>query len=348
MLHNSCLKYVWIYFFIDYLFYYLFLLKTRTYTHFQYSHTLTYGVGAAELFADDILHVAMETEEDLHGVHLHLQSTGQVHHLTHTHTQTHLVTHCVLVSSEYPVCMLSVAALPCAPVAAGHRPCRTRTAACARRRPAPAESPRSPPAAPSGGTSPGLTHRRHKEPGNISLIQIINQEMCKSQSVNKNSSFEALLSGVDVTSEIRADDREEEQTRGVRERRRRRRRVCLMDKGLNWPSNSSVLSIWPGKDDEFWSPVSTNSFHCSYQRCSIMYLPNTHTWTHSPWTNTLLTSSVGQTFSPQAQRRRRGQTLPPLSAFTDLQSLRPLAFKQIINLSTGNRSNVAERIPHLF
>lgn len=39
---------------------------------------------------------------------------------------------------------------------------------------------------------------------------MINQEMCKSQSVNKNNSFEALLSGVDVTSEIRTDDIEEE------------------------------------------------------------------------------------------------------------------------------------------
>lgn len=43
---------------------------------------LTYGVGAAELCSDDVLHVAMETEEDLNRVNLHLQSAGQVHHLT--------------------------------------------------------------------------------------------------------------------------------------------------------------------------------------------------------------------------------------------------------------------------
>lgn len=44
------------------------------------------------------------------------------------------------------------------------------------------------------------------------------------------------------------------------------------------PSNSSALSIWPGKDEEFWSPLSTNSFHCSYQRHSTMYLrAHTHT-----------------------------------------------------------------------
>lgn len=91
-------------FLIDYLFYYLFLLITRTYTHFQYSHTLTYGVGAAELLADDILHVAMETEEDLHGVHLHLQSTGQVHHLTHTHTNTLSYTASLYLASSLCIC----------------------------------------------------------------------------------------------------------------------------------------------------------------------------------------------------------------------------------------------------
>lgn len=37
-----------------------------------------------------------------------------------------------------------------------------------------------------------------------------------------------------------------------------------------------MLSIWPGKDEEFWSPVSTNSFHCSNQCRSNTYLQHTH------------------------------------------------------------------------
>lgn len=55
------------------------------FTTFSHTRALTYGVSAAELFADDVVHVAVETEEDLDGVHLHLQGAGQVHHLSHTH-----------------------------------------------------------------------------------------------------------------------------------------------------------------------------------------------------------------------------------------------------------------------
>lgn len=42
----------------------------------MFAHKLTYAVGAAELSRGDVLHVAMETEEDLNGVNLHLQSAG--------------------------------------------------------------------------------------------------------------------------------------------------------------------------------------------------------------------------------------------------------------------------------
>lgn len=63
-------------------------MTTAVYTR---THQLTYVVGAAELQGDDVLHVAMETEEDLNGVNLHLQSAGQVHHLTHTDRHTHRV-----------------------------------------------------------------------------------------------------------------------------------------------------------------------------------------------------------------------------------------------------------------
>lgn len=115
--------------------------------------TLTYAVGAAGLCRGNVLHVAMETEKDLNGVNLHLQSAGQVHHLN-THEQA------VKLSAELQSttlrCLCCVDALPCAPAADDRPPCRTRPAACARPPPAPTQSPRSPPDAPSGGTSPDL------------------------------------------------------------------------------------------------------------------------------------------------------------------------------------------------
>lgn len=111
-----------------------------------------------------MVHVAVEAEEDLDGVNLHLQGAGQVHHLSHTHTTS---VRLFIVSSVHPVCA-RVATVPCAPAAAGRPPVRTRTAGCARRRPAPAGSPRSPPAAPSGGTIADLKHKQRKR--NISLI----------------------------------------------------------------------------------------------------------------------------------------------------------------------------------
>ena len=42
---------------------------------------LTYGVHSAELRGQDVFHVAVETQEDLHRVDLHFDGAGQVHHL---------------------------------------------------------------------------------------------------------------------------------------------------------------------------------------------------------------------------------------------------------------------------
>ena len=61
--------------------------QKHVYTH-THKNQLTNVVCAAELWGNDVFHVAMETEEDLNRVNLHLQSAGQVHHLTHTHTHT--------------------------------------------------------------------------------------------------------------------------------------------------------------------------------------------------------------------------------------------------------------------
>ena len=70
---------------------------------------LTDAVGAAELCGDDVLHVAMETKEDLNGVNLHLQSAGQVHHLKRTHRFTSLQHH------SAKRALVAARALPCAP-----------------------------------------------------------------------------------------------------------------------------------------------------------------------------------------------------------------------------------------
>lgn len=51
---------------------------------------------------------------------------------------------------------VSLASAPCAPEVVGRPKVHTRTAACARRQLAPAKSPHSPPAAPSGGTTADL------------------------------------------------------------------------------------------------------------------------------------------------------------------------------------------------
>ena len=62
------------------------------------------------------------------------------------------------------------------------------------------------------------------------------------------------------------------------------------------PSKSSVLSIWPGKEEEFWSPVFTYSFHCSNHLLSTKYLQEEHKhWTHRIEQNSM---KIWQIFTP--------------------------------------------------
>lgn len=68
----------------------------------QSSGTLTDVVGSAELYGDHVLHVAMETEEELDGINFHLHSAGQVHHLRNTHTHKHTELTCCLGRPGFP------------------------------------------------------------------------------------------------------------------------------------------------------------------------------------------------------------------------------------------------------